>query len=219
MSAPPVVCAAAEIALNRYLRREVSVIEDCARLSGRCMEFALPSAAMALTIEFTATGVRVMPEAPVPPQVRVTGKPAALIRALSRAAEGGTTFPGLTVEGDPELLSTFREMVMRVGFDPEEWLAPLLGGVAAHRLVGGLRKAFDWTRGSTRRMADHGAEYLREETYDLARARDVAEWMDEVDDARDALERLEARLRRLETNSQTGATGTHPTSSMRQLGA
>lgn len=201
MSTPSVLCAAAEIALNRYLRREASVIEDCARLSGRCIEFALPSSSFALTVEFIEGGVRVMPEPPAPPQVRVSGNPTALVRALGRAAEGGTHFPGLVVEGDAELLAQFREMVTRVGFDPEEWLAPLLGGVAAHRLVGGLRKAFDWTRGSTRRMADHGAEYLREETYDLARARDVGEWMDEVDDTRDALDRLEARLRRLEARN------------------
>ena len=201
MSTPSVLCAAAEIALNRYLRREASVVQDCARLSGRCIEFALPSSSLALTVEFIDSGVRVMPESPAPPDVRVSGNPTALIRALNRAADGGTHFPGLTVEGDAELLSEFREMVTRVGFDPEEWLAPLIGGVAAHRLVGGLRKAFDWTRGNTRRMADHGAEYLREETYDLARARDVGEWMDEVDDTRDALERLEARLRRLEARN------------------
>jgi ubiquinone biosynthesis protein UbiJ len=206
---PSMLCAAAEIALNRHLRREASVIEDCARLSGRCLEFSLPSSALALSIEFIDSGVRVMPEPPAPPDVRVTGSPGALIRSLGRAAEGGTHFAGLTVEGDAELLSTFREMVTRVGFDPEEWLAPLLGGVAAHRLVGGLRRAFDWTRGNTRRMADHGAEYLREETYDLARARDVGEWMNEVDDARDSLERLEARLRRLEA----GAAGSTASSS------
>lgn len=200
-STPSVLCAAAEIALNRHLRREASVIEDCTRLSGRCMEFSLPSAALALTIEFIDGGVRVMSESPAPPDVHVSGSPSALIRSLGRAAEGGTHFPGLTVEGDAELLSTFREMVTRVGFDPEEWLAPLLGGVTAHRLVGGLRKVFDWTRGNTRRMADHGAEYLREETYDLARARDVGEWMNEVDDARDSLDRLEARLRRLEAGA------------------
>jgi len=209
MSTPPVLCAAAEIALNRHLRREASAVEDCARLAGRCIEFALPSSALALTVEFIGTGVRVLPEPPTPPQVRVSGTPSALIRSLSRAAEGGTHFPGLTIEGDAELLAQFRDMVARVGFDPEEWLAPLLGGVTAHRLVGGLRKAFDWTRGNTRRMADHGAEYLREETYDLARARDVEQWMNEVDEARDALERLDARLRRLEGRTHATSTTRH----------
>ena len=199
MSAPSVLCAATEIALNRYLRLESSVIEDCARLSGRCIEIALPSASLTMAIEFIPSGVRVMPESPMPAAVRVSGTPSSLLTAL-RAGSGSGVPAGLDVQGDVELLGEFRAMVSRVGFDPEEWLAPVLGGVAAHRVADGLKRLFDWTRGNTRRMADHGAEYLREETYDLARGRDVGEWMDEVEDARDALDRLEARLRRLENS-------------------
>lgn len=204
MSAPSVLCAAAEIALNRYLRLEESVIVDCARLSGRCMEFDLPSLSLKLIIEFIPSGVRVMSEAPTLPQVRVSGTPSALIAALRAGGSAGIP-AGLTVEGDVELLAEFRAMVSRVGFDPEEWLAPAFGGVATHRVVGGLKRMFDWTRGSTRRMADHSAEYLREETYDLARGREVGEWMGEVEDARDSLDRLEARLRRLESGPPTTA--------------
>lgn len=203
---PSVLCAGAEIALNRYLRLEPAVIKECAALSGRCVEFSLPAAGLTLVVEFMASGVRVMAESPQPPDVRVSGSSTALIGALRhvefrRAKEGAKPgLPaGLQVEGDTELLERFRDMVGRVGFDAEEWLAPLLGGVAAHRLVGGLKKMFDWTRGNSRRMADHTAEYLREESYDLARGRDVNEWMHEVEDTRESLDRLEARLRRLES--------------------
>lgn len=213
MSTPALLCAAAEIALNRYLRLEASVVEECARLEGRCMVFAVPSAGLGLAVEFMPSGVRVMPEAPQAADVSVSGTPTALIAALrqvqSRGTEGAHTgLPwGLKVEGDAELLNQFRAMVARVGFDPEEWLAPMLGGVAAHRLVGGLKRMFDWTRGNTRRVADNSAEYLREETYDLARGRDVGEWMNEVDDARESLDRLEARLRRLESGAASAARG------------
>lgn len=205
MSAPAVLCAAAEIALNRYLRLEPAVIEECATLSGKCLEFVLPAASMTLVVEFMPTGVRVMPQSPQAPNLRVSGSSTALVGALRHVAGSKPGIPaGLQIEGDAELLERFRAMVGRVGFDPEEWLAPLLGGVAAHRLVGGLKRMFDWTQGNTRRVADHTAEYLREETYDLARARDVGEWINEVEDARESLDRLEARLRLLEG----GATST-----------
>ncbi|MGQ0697138.1 MAG: ubiquinone biosynthesis accessory factor UbiJ [Panacagrimonas sp.] len=197
---PSILCAAAEIALNRYLRLEASVLDECTKLDGRCMEFFLPSAGLGLAIEFIPSGVRVMPHAPRGADVQVTGTPTALIASLRHVAGAQPGLPaGLVVEGDAELLNQFRAMVARVGFDPEEWLAPMLGGVAAHRLVGGLKKMLSWTRGNSRRMADNTAEYLREETYDLARGRDVGEWMNEVDDARESLDRLEARLRRLES--------------------
>ena len=207
MSAPSVVCATAEIALNRYLRLEPSVIDECAHLSGRSMEFGVTGAPLSLVVEFIDSGVRVMSEAPRIADVKVSGTPAALIASLRRMSGPDGGLPtGLEVEGDAELLNRFRAMVSRVGFDPEEWLAPLLGGVAAHRMVGGLKKIFDWTGSNTRRMADHSAEYLREETYDLARGRDVEAWMNEVDDTRESLDRLEARLRRLEEPSAISLT-------------
>lgn len=202
MSTPSILCAAAEIALNRYLRLESSVLDECARLDGRCMEFVLPSAGFGLALEFMPTGVRVSPSAPKGADVQVTGTPTALMGALRHVAGAQPgLFAGLDVEGDAELLNQFRAMIARVGFDPEEWLAPMFGGVAAHRLVGGLKKMFAWTLGNSQRVADHTAEYLREETYDLARGRDVGEWMGEVEDARESLDRLEARLRLLESKS------------------
>jgi ubiquinone biosynthesis accessory factor UbiJ len=207
MNTPALLCGAAEIALNRYLRLEPAVLEDCAKLHGRWIEFTLRGPDLVLALEFMPDGVRVVGEAAQKPDVRIVGTPTALIGALRHVNGDATGIPaGLVVEGDVELLDRFGDLIRRVGFDPAEWLAPVLGGAAAHRLVGGLRRAFDWTRSNGRRMADHGAEYLREESYDLARGRDVAEWMHEVDDARDALERLEARLRRLEgTSRSTGA--------------
>lgn len=201
---PSILCAGAEIALNRYLRLEPAVVEDCKRLQGRCMEFALPMAGLSLVVEFIEGGVRVLAEAAAQPDVRVSGTPVALVGALSHVATARQGPPkGLAIDGDAELLDQFRRMLAQVGFDPEEWLAPLIGGAASHRLLGGLRRMFEWGRGSARRVADNGAEYLREETYDLARGRDVEAWMNEVDDAREALDRVEARLRRLENGPST----------------
>lgn len=199
MSAPALFCGAAEVALNRYLRLEPAVLEECAALDGRSIEFMLPTAGVGLCLEFMPAGVRVMPEAATTPDVRVSGSAGALLAALRQLGSADAGLPaGLQLEGDAELLNRFRAMVRRVGFDPEEWLAPLLGGAAAHRVLGGLRSLFGWSRENTRRFADHSAEYLREETYDLARGRDVDGWMDEVDRTRESLDRLEARLRRLE---------------------
>lgn len=198
MSLPAVACAAVEVALNRYLRREDAALRECAQLQGRTVQLVL-AGDWSLTLEFLPTGVRVFSEMHGVPDVRVGGNFTALVQALRHAARGVDALPaGLSVEGDTELLMRFRGILQRVGFDPEEWLAPLLGGVAAHRLVDGLKRALSWTQRNAGRMADHGAEYLREETYDLARARDVDQWMNQVEDTREALDRLEARLRRLE---------------------
>lgn len=195
MSAPAMVCAAVEVALNRYLRLESAVIEQCAQLDGRSIAVSLPSSAFSAVIEFMPGGVRVLPEIPTRPSVSVTGTPSAFLRALRSEAPAGA---GLDVEGDAELLERFSRMMHTVGFDPEEWLAPLLGDALSHRVAGGLDQALGWLGLNSRRMADHTAEYLREESYDLARDRDAARWMDQVDQLREGIDRAEARVARVE---------------------
>ncbi|MDE0856825.1 MAG: hypothetical protein OSA97_20615, partial [Nevskia sp.] len=116
-----------------------------------------------------------------------------------RSAGGEAGLPaGLEVEGDTELLTRFNALLARVGFDPEELAARLLGDAAAHRLVGGLRELFGWGRHAAQRLTQDTAEYLREETGDLARAGDIEEWMQGVETLREGADRLEARLALLE---------------------
>lgn len=199
----PLLCAALEIALNRYLRLEPGVLEECARLRGRGIEVSLTAPSLSFLIEFIDGGVRVMPPTASEAQVRVRGSATQFLRFLRRLVAGEEGLPvGLDVEGDAELLQRFRAMLERVGFDAEEWLAPIFGGAAAHRLVGGLQRMLGWTRGSGERLAANTAEYLREETYDLARKADVEDWSADVEDMRESVDRLEARLRLLEEGSR-----------------
>ena len=90
-------------------------------------------------------------------------------------------------------------------FDPAEVAARVVGEGAAHRLVGGLRGLFGWGRRSAATLTLDTAEYLREETRDLARRVDAEEWMDAVDTLREDTDRLEARLRRIERVRAGGA--------------
>mgnify|MGYP000187317940 FL=1 len=75
-------------------------------------------------------------------------------------------------------------------------------GGAAHRLVGGLKGLFGWGRNAADRLSVDAAEYLTEESEDLARAADVEEWMDGVDQLREGVDRFDARLALLERRSK-----------------
>ena len=85
-----------------------------------------------------------------------------------------------------------------VGFDSEEWLARFMGGGAAHRVDQVVRDLLGWGRRSAGTLALDAAEYLREETRDLAHREDVAKWSEGVEAARKRGEQLAARLDRLE---------------------
>ncbi|MES0872900.1 ubiquinone biosynthesis accessory factor UbiJ [Sinimarinibacterium thermocellulolyticum] len=205
MSAPALLCAAMEIALNRHLGLEPSVLAQCARLSGRVIELRTETPDWAFCLEFHAGGVRVAPEPPRKPDVRVSGHPRTLLQlALNAVREGRDAgIPsGLQVEGDVEPLQRFSRMLAEVGFDAEEFAARFLGDDLAHRAVRGLGKLLAWGRRSAATLGLDAAEYLREETGDLARAADVADWSAAVEKLRDDVARFEARLRRAESLSR-----------------
>ena len=202
MAAPALVCAAVEVALNRYLRLERSVIADCAALEGKIIALEAADLGWMFVIEPIATGVRVSNIAEDEPDVLVSAPTLRLARlGLNTLARREGLPTGIDVVGDTELLNRFSGLLTRVGFDPEELVAKLIGDGAAHRLVGGLKGLFGFGRSAADKLSRDTAEYLTEESEDLARAADVEEWMDEVDGLREGVDRLEARLALLESRS------------------
>lgn len=199
MAAPALVCAAVEVALNRYLRLERGVIADCAALEGKSIALEAADLGWLFVIEPIATGVRVGNVAHGEPDVLVSAPSLRLARlGLNTLARREGLPSGIDIVGDTELLNQFSGLLTRVGFDPEELIAKVVGDGAAHRIVGGLKGLFGFGRSAADRLSRDTAEYLTEETEDLARAADIEEWMDGVDRLREGVDRLEARLARLE---------------------
>jgi ubiquinone biosynthesis accessory factor UbiJ len=199
LKAPALLCAAVEVALNRTLRLEPAVAEECGRLAGRVIALDVEGPGWSFFIEFAPGGVRVLDELAGEPDVRVAGGLTTLMRLAWQVTQGEAGVPqGLRVDGDTELLSRFNRLLAQAGFDPEELAAKVVGDAGAHRLVQGVQKLFGWGRQTAATLGLDAAEYLREETRDLARAADVEQWMDAVDELRGGVDRLEARLRRIE---------------------
>lgn len=199
MSAPMMVCAAAEVAANRMLGMDAAALAECGRLSGRCLAIELTAPAWTLCAEFHAGGVRIAPACAGTVDATVHGSPLALARAAMQAARGGSLLAGdVRVEGDADLVSRCARLFATADFDLEDLLARWLGDVPAHRAAGGLRSLFAWSQRAGQTLVQDTAEYLTEETQDLARGADVEDWMAQVDDLRDAVARAEARLRQLE---------------------
>lgn len=196
---PDFVCGAVEIALNRYLRLEPSVLADCAALDGKVLALHAEALDWTLFLQPHAQGVQVTTESAREPDVRVSATPLALFTEALREVRGDAAHAGkLKIEGDIELLETFRGLLKRVGFDAEELVASVTGDTAAHRVTETLRGLLGWGQKTAGTLSLDAAEYLREETYDLVHRADVDKWMKQVDGLREAADRLEARLVQLE---------------------
>ncbi|MCI0749080.1 MAG: SCP2 sterol-binding domain-containing protein [Nevskiales bacterium] len=199
MTTPSLLCAALEVALNRYLSLEPEALSECQRLEGRVIALHVQSADWTFFLRPHAGGVQVLDAWTDKPDVRVSASTLQWLRQALNGARGeDAVVSGFQVEGDAELLSRFSRLLARVGFDPEEWLASGLGDVAGPRLYQGLRGFLNWGRASAATLALDTAEYLREETRDWVHRDDVERWMDGVDRLRERSDRVAARLEKLE---------------------
>lgn len=197
MRAPAPLCATLEVLLNRVLRAEPAALQRCAALAGRVVALEPRDLGWRFLIEMQPGGVRVDSDESAPADATLRGATLRLIGAAMHPAKG--VQPGeLEVEGDAVLLQEFSKTLSVAGFDPEEWLAGVTGDVVAHRATQAVRGLFGWLASSSQDLAWSGAEYLREETGDLARAGDVEAWLQGVEALRERLDRFEARLRLLE---------------------
>jgi ubiquinone biosynthesis protein UbiJ len=129
------------------------------------------------------------------PHLVVTLKPAAL-PLLARRDEA--LLREMTFTGDAELAAALQLLFRNLEWDVEEDLARVVGDVAAHRIASTAQSFVAWQREAAERAGRNVSEYLTEEAAILAQPADVTRFGGEVDELRDAVERLEKRLDRLE---------------------
>jgi len=199
---PALICAAVEVALNRTLRLEPEVLADFAALDGKLLALTVDGLEWDFFIECIPSGVRVLPSFERRADVHLRGGAIGYAQLARQFKSGDASLPpGVEVDGDAELLHRFTRLLARIGFDPAELIARYTGDGVAQRLMGGLSGLFGWGQQSAKTLTLNTAEYLREETYDLARKIDVDEWSQSIETLRDDVARLEARLKRLEKSA------------------
>ena len=103
----------------------------------------------------------------------------------------------MRIEGDAEIAQAFRDLLEQTRPDLEEELSQIVGDVAARRVANLAREVLAFGRRATDSLATSAAEYLQEEGRDVPARIEVEEFLRDVDQLRDDVERLEARITRL----------------------
>ena len=106
----------------------------------------------------------------------------------------------LTVQttGDVEFAGEVAFLAKHLKWDIEEDLSRVVGDAAANRAVSTARAAAAWGKDASERMAAGAAEYFTEEDPLIASRVKVEDFIAGVSELRDAVERLDKRIERLE---------------------
>jgi ubiquinone biosynthesis protein UbiJ len=132
------------------------------------------------------------------PDADIRGAPLSLLALAGEDPQAIIARGDVTIEGDAEIAQRFRELGMRLRPDLETGLSQLFGRSAAHVAMLGLRAARDWARASAWTATENVAEYLAHERGALIPRAEAEHFLRNVDQLREQLDRLDARIAHLE---------------------
>ena len=184
--------------INHLLQRQPQLCVALAAHGGKTAR--IDTGLFQLNLRVAADG---MLEAAVDENINVTIriKAAELPRML---ADMSRAFSYVTIEGDADFAKAISQLAMSLHWEAEEDLAPLVGDMAAVRLVQASRVALSQLKSNAKNLGENVAEYLLEENPLLLRRHVAADFASEVARLRDDTERLTKRIALLE---QAGGSG------------
>ncbi|MEX0915706.1 MAG: SCP2 sterol-binding domain-containing protein [Wenzhouxiangellaceae bacterium] len=193
---PGMMAAAIEFVLARAASLDADPATKLEPLSGRWLKFVLEG--LNIDLWLTADGermrVRAEPEdAELKPDTEIAGAPGAL---LAMALPGFGTSDGVRIEGDARLAQQFQQAVKALDPDIEKGLTDYFGDLLGPQMYRVVAEALDFARQTTRTGGDQVSRWLREESRFVPAPGEWREFRDDVDSLREAVDRLESRVRR-----------------------
>ena len=201
MSARALPFGLLERLIGQALDLDPEARDALAGFSGKVVDVEMTGAG-AVRLRIDGGRVRVEPrDESCATDITIHGAPFSLLRfavAGDRDREALLLGGGVSLRGDIALAARLQRIVARMDLDIEEAFAQRIGDAPAHELFRGLRGLGGWVRDAGAALLADASEYLRYETAMTPRHEEAERFAHEVDDLRDGVERLEARILRLE---------------------
>jgi len=219
------MAAAAEVMIGRLLDRAVAraTLDSpraavlIASLQGRRLAIRISGSPWSSVVESTGStlkGSRVTDAstADKPADATITGAPLSLLALAGADAQSVIQRGDVRIEGDAEIAQQFRELGRLLRPDLEAILAGVLGRSGAHIAMQSLRAATDWTRAAAWTQIRNVSEYLAHERGDLVPRTEAEHYLSGVDQLREQLDRIDARLTLAEQRTRMLGGGPGPPS-------
>lgn len=179
-------------AINHLLAQEPWARDKLSRHAGKVASFDTGMLAMRLKVASDGMVQAAPDDAPVNVTIRIRLADLPLIAQNREHA-----FSYVKIEGDADFANVISQLGENLRWEAEQDLGKLIGDMAATRVVGGARAAFNTARVTHQRLAENVAEYFLDENPLLVRPHVVADFSGDVTRLRDDVERLAKRIEKL----------------------
>jgi ubiquinone biosynthesis protein UbiJ len=184
--------------INRQVRAKTPARELCAQLAGKVVAVRMRDTALAMYFVIDEHGVDLRIRSDREPDVAITSSLFALASLAAQGGESALRDGTVELSGDVYTAQSFQQLLNYGRPDLEEELSAVVGDVAAHGIADFVRGIGRWTREARSTMRQNVSEYLQEESRALPSRYEADRFRTKVNTLRDDVDRLEARIRRLE---------------------
>ena len=172
--------------LNTALKYDVTAPQRLARLKGVVATIEWLPFHFVLQFKSTDDAIIVTQGETMPADIKLTGTPLQF---------GGLFLEDLDVQGDAAIGQAIVALLKDYHIDWETHLAPVIGDIPAyhaHRIWNRTQQALKKTR---RRLTEMISEYIQEEACVMPSREALQDFYEEVDQLREATDRLEAQIK------------------------
>jgi ubiquinone biosynthesis protein UbiJ len=187
--------------LNRNISEITPAREIASELDGTTVAIRVRDTALGTYFAFDNNVVTLSAEYTDDPDVVITGSLITLARMMKGSGEAAIRSGDVDLTGDAATAQRFQKLLDLAQPDIEEELSRVIGDVAAHRIAEIARSVGSWAREARSTMGGNIREYLQEESRDVPTRYEVDRFTQQVGTLRDDVERVAARLNRLESNN------------------
>ncbi len=197
----PIFAGILEKALNQFLQMDQDIAFLLQPLAGKVVAIHIQPLAETLFLCPNNDNIQILEQYSGEPDTTLTGSISSLaMMGLSETPLQSFFSGAVAIEGDIETGEQFQALFKQLDIDPEETLSHFTGDIIAHKTANLVRSNLNWKKQALENFKLNLTEFLQEETRDLPSKPEVDLYLDQVDDIRSDLDRLQARIEQLNTS-------------------
>ena len=197
---PAAITSLVEKTFNRYIGLSSTAKREMAGLEGKSIQVIVRELNLAIIFIVEQNNFLIGNEAQEKIDCTISATILALLRlAVTDDGDESTFGRDFEMSGDMDTGKQFYEILKKVDVDWEEILSKYTGDVVAHKVGNGARALTKWGKETVDRLGRDLTEYLQEESRQLPTQTEIDDYIQQVDEVRLAVDRMEARVKKLAT--------------------
>jgi len=185
--------------INQALRLDPDTFKKLEPLSGKVIALDITDIGLCFYIQPETTGLRLSTTYDNPPDAKLRGNLLGLVKlgysSLASDSSLNLTNNTVSIEGDLQLGQTLQHILQSLNIDWEEHLSHYVGDVVAHQIGSVVRQTRRGLQQAAHSLKKNITEHLQEDVQLQPSQLELQTFYKDVTALRDAVDRLEARLK------------------------